>query len=172
MNRVSDISEQYIDYIPDEQYVLLWTFSPQYHAPYTASYDTETLYRALVHGLTAVSRSPHERIRKRFFFIWGGEYQDHFLLAVSARLTMAVKDLITLSLAGMSGYGGMEYGMIPLIPLLPVFAYDRGIIVRYGTPEQAGANSVVDAKGPGKGVLLQYRVWFPRSSFHGDYILQ
>jgi hypothetical protein len=166
------ISEQYIDYIPDEQHVLLWAFSPECFGLRDTPDDTERLYRSLVHGLTAVSRSPHEKIRKRFFFVWGGDYHDLYLLAVSARLIMGVKDLITLSLAGAPGYRGMEYGVIPGVPLVPVFAYDRGIIVRYGTPEQAGTNQVVEARGPGKGVLLQYRVWFPRSTFHGEYVLQ
>ena len=157
--------EKFVDYIPDEQYVLVWGFHLEGLIEAHPGFYALPVYRALIDGLCSVAASKNRKIRERKFTVWAGDYGDCFWIAVPGEISSAVSGLLDAKLRHVTGFQWMEFGTIPEMPLIPMFAYNHGKVIRYGDFDDAGKEDIDSEDRFGTGAAVQVRAWFPEGYF-------
>lgn len=157
--------EKFVDFIPDEQYVLVWGFYLAELIKGDPGFYALPVYRALIQGLCAVADSKNKRTRERKFTVWAGDYGDCFWIGIPGEISSNVSGLLDAQLRHVAGFQWMEFGTIPEMPLIPMYAYDHGKVIRYGNFVDAGKEYIDETDSFGTGALLQVRAWFPEGYF-------
>jgi len=145
---------EFCDHVPEHESVLCWTFNRGTLEKEGYGCPSVPVYRALMQGLKELADSERISLREQQFFIWTWERSGLFRLAACTGITDNGAGVLCRIFAKVPAFLALEAGKMPSPGMVPVLAYDHGVVVEYGPPEHAGS----EYHDPESGCLVQGRV--------------
>jgi hypothetical protein len=164
----SDLFEKYTDYISDYQDVLIWEFnSKRIQENYNTLTYSMPVEIQLFKGLKKIYDSKNKSIREKKFSIFMGDLGQAFELfgiAITAKVSSKITDIISGCFEDIKGYKTLEYGKIPWVPLIPRYRYENGMVIEY-TSESKLAGKLKVEEPESSGLKIMYRMYESAEGF-------
>lgn len=157
------IFTHYTDIISDYQNVFCWGFDTAELSKLSAGDYSRPVRYALFRAFKELANSMNKNYRFSRFTVFGGDCGpsfEFFSLAVSSKISSRIIDVLGNAFREDPGFIWMEGGSIPSTPLMPLYRYDRGLIVQYVYDDNEAGKRKIDTKEEfDSGLTVLNRLW-------------
>lgn len=163
------IFSHYTDIISDSQNVICWGFDTETLIKLSAGDYSRPVRYALFRAFKELADSMKKSYRFSRFTVFGGDCGlsfEYFSLAVPGNISSRIIGVLEEAFNADPGFSWMEGGSLPSTPLLPLYRYDRGLVIKYVYDDNEAGKRTIDSKEDfGSGLSVLNRLWMSAEAF-------